>query len=387
MSNFIRGSFLLALLIAAASSHGQPTDAPKVKKAPEPQLLAKGDAYFIHAVPAEKLEDKHWANPLSITYTNRSTGKMTVLASSTGTATPLGAHWIPFGEGSWTVHTIAGVRTDSERLYILVGTWNFEGGTPSMGPVVNEVSAELRVFWLADGSKIGFYPIAGFAPNMIQPDVTDAGLVKADLSGVTVLGQTFRFKGRELASRVMESPLHGEGPVYRTSGKNFAIHAIKRLPGTSVETPENAIGTTIIYVPLTEGQRGRTLIQSGNREPKGGKEAGGVPLPAVITQTRIISTAVDTERLYVLVWHGTWEQETPKRFAVNLPPTLPPSDDYRLYVFWLADGSDLGPVQLPKTFGKKVPPESVLQDHLKYASGGVTVFGVTVSYEGKKRVK
>jgi hypothetical protein len=363
---------------------------PPVDTLPKPRLIAKGETYFVHIVPPTSSTKDSPGRPMQVTHTRRDTGDMTILASAD--AAP---QFFQFGgdimRSSWDRRGIAGVRADDERAYVLA-THSVGISTPAMG-ARGTTTAELRVFWLADGSRIGVYPLEKaetlqrFAPLRFpgQPEeIDDAGLLKADLDGVNVVGQVFRFRGKERVEAVADSPTTPRPALtYIASQNGYAIHAVHPLPPVADLRPAPGAtpGTTILYVPFQAAQA-RVLVQTGDREQKREKGAGDF-VPPPVTQTRVVSTTCDTERLYVLVWHGEWEITA---MGLDRGPVLRPTDDYRLYVFWLADGSDLAVVKL--TGGKKaVPEESVKRDLLDVFASGVKVFEQTIAFKGKERVK
>jgi hypothetical protein len=263
-----------------------------------------------------------------------------------------------------------------------------------MGPFENKTTAELRVFWLADGSRVGTFAIEK-AENLQrytalhfpgQPEeIDDAGPIKFDVDGVNVAGQVFRFQGKKRVAAVADSPTTPRPAVtFLASLPGSAIHAVHPLPPVAdlKPTPGMTPGTTIIHIPF-EAARARVLLQTGDREHPREKQPEGVVRPLHVTQTRVVSTTCDTERLYVLVWHGEWILDGP---GIRVGPILGQSDDYRLYVFWLADGSDLAVIEL--TGGKKeIPAESVSRDLLAAQQSGVKVFEETITFKGKERVK
>jgi hypothetical protein len=362
---------LTLVILAFASSIPDPT---------KPRVIAKGDTYAVHLVPATPSTKDRAGRPMMVTHSRRDTGAMTVLAEADPAPQFSDAGLLTM-RYSWNTRSIAGLRADGERLYVL--TMHSAGfSTPAMG-ARGTTTVELRVFWLADGAIVGKWPVENasveYGPFRLLDEVrTDAGPLKPDLDGVSVFGESFRFKGKVLAERVVDTPLASDDPVFIASGAKFAVHAIKGRAATTVEHEHNIAGTTILYVPLVESTRARTLIQSGNRERKVEKDK--VP---TVTQTRIVSASADTERLYVLVWHGEWLLHGPGEF---IGPVLGKSDDYRLYTFWLADGSELPPVRV-KGGEMTIPTESARWNHLEVVKGGVKVFGNTFTFKGKEQVR
>jgi hypothetical protein len=362
---------------------------PPADTLPKPRLVAKGETYLVHVVPATSSTKDRPGRQMTVTHTRRDTGEMTILASADA-APQLFQFGSDFMRSSWDTRTVAGVRADDERAYVLT-THSVGFSTPAMG-AQGTTTAELRVFWLADGSRIGAYPVEGVHPRFGflrfpgQPEeIDDAGPLKADVDGVNVNGQVFRFKGKERVEALADSPTTpGPALEYIASQDGYAIHAVRPLPPVAdlKPAPGSTPGTTILYVPF-RASHARVLIQTGDREHRE-KGARGLLDPARVTQTRVVSTTCDTERFYVLVWHSEWTIDG--RGPLRADPVLRESDDYRLYVFWMADGSDLTVIKL--TGGKKtIPEESVRRDQLDVFAGGVKVFGETIQFKGKDRVK
>src|SRR5262249_31761110 len=156
-------------------------------------------------------------------------------------------------------------------------------------------------------------------------------------------GKAFVFDGKKLTGGSSDIPTDAPAPPLLAGGSNYRIVAVSPLPippGLTETKGREAVGISIVYISLPDGGP-KTLLQSGARP---GKDADGAGKGA--TQTRMVGVTWDNERLYVLVWHGHWTR--PGR-EMDMPPPLSivaPSDDYRLYTFWLADGSDLAPVKV-----------------------------------------
>jgi hypothetical protein len=355
---------------------------------PKPRLVARGETYFVHIVPPAPAAKNRPGRPMQVTHTRRDTGEMTILASADAVS-PLHDFGSDFMRASWDRRGVAGVRVDDERVYVLT-THSVGFSTPAMG-AHDRTTAELRVFWLADGSRIGTYAVEGvadlgrFGPLRLpgDPEDPDAGWLKADTDGVSVWGQVFRFKGKEHVAAVADSPTAPRPALsLLASGDGYAIHAVHPLPPTAVAGHGATPGTTILHVPARPAQA-RVLLQTGDREHGREKRPDGVQRPPRVTQTRVLGAGCDTERLYVLVWHSEWQMDGP---GIRVGPILEQSDDYRLYVFWLADGSDLTVIKL--TGGKKaIPEESVSHRALGVFPGGVKLFDQTIQFKGKERVK
>ncbi|MCI0703839.1 MAG: hypothetical protein L0241_22495 [Planctomycetia bacterium] len=386
-------SWVGAVVILSAIAHGQPSNPPKTDppkadtpakdNTPQPQLLAKGEKYLVHLVPATSPTKDRPGRPMMVTHTNRETGEMRVLAEADASA--------PFKFGgdfltqSINTRGISGVRADDERVYIITTHWEYRS-SPAAGVTMNKFTAELRVFWLADGSSIGKWTIEGMKTPFEQSLSPNDRVLHPTVDGVVVRGQAFLFAGKKFVARGLpDTPVVAPAPVWLAGGEKYRVYAVSPLPmpaGLADAKGRDAVGTSILYIPLPAGDP-KTLLLTGDRPATGEKKG----LLAQVTQTRIVSTMMDNERLYVLVWHGRWEREG-LAMAVPRPLShLSPSDEYRLYVFWLADGSDLTPV---KVLAKeaKVPAETLRGDSLQSVPSGVKVFGeTTITFKGKERVK
>jgi hypothetical protein len=389
----------LVLVVAFGSfAHGQPTVAPAPRVAPAtdsstPRLVAKGDGYFIHIVPETLATKDQPARPMMVTHTSRSTGELSVLVSGAGVAScfrPV----IGIVSESRETDGIAGVRADGERLYILMMHRSIFA-TPQLGLVKDELTSELRVFWLADGSSTGKWAVQ--VPKAYRPDSAEVGPLRAVLDGVSVFGQRFTFAGKTLASRTTDALTDAPAPVLLAANASYRIIGVSPFASTSFAVvAKGSSGASIIYLPLPGGQP-KTLLQTGNREFL----AAGETAQFQATQTRVVGAVADAERLYVVVWNSRWELKSaglervenmfghapPRRPASPREPVLLANDDYRLHVFWLDDGSDLQPVQLPAKGGKVIPEEVLTRGPLEVVPNGVKVFGETITYKGKDRVK
>lgn len=173
-------------------------------------------------------------------------------------------------------------------------------------------------------------------------------------------------------------------PIVVAKGDGFIVHTLGgagpapalfgRQPGTALH---------VLHTALPAG-RLTVLFQSGT--------AVGIPIPMGLnripcSQTRVVGVAADAERLYVLVWSAEWQHLGGFGAGGEVKPPL--SDVYAVRVFWLADGSEVGSFAVggekrPKT----VPQESMEAGPLTVEkAGGVSVYGETVRFKGKDRVK
>jgi hypothetical protein len=392
--------WFVVVIAFGSFAHGQPTVAPaptpKVvppDDASKPRLVAKGEAYFIHIVPEIAATKVQPARPMMVTHTSRTTGELSVLVSGGRLAScfePV-SDLVP---ESRETDGIAGVRADGERLYILM-MHRSVATSPQLGLVQDLLTSELHAFWLVDGSSIGKWSVQ--IPKTYRPDSAEAGPLRAVLDGVSVFGQRFNFAGKQFVNRTTDAPTDVPAPVVLAATENYRILGIAPFAsGSFTVVAKGSSGASIIYLPL-HGGKPKTLLQTGNREFL----APGESEQFSATQSRVVGAVADAERLYVVVWNSRWDLKgagrefvedmfghaPPRRPALPREPMLLANDDYKLHVFWLADARDLQPVQLPAKGGKVIPEEILTHGPLEVVSGGVKVFGETITYKGKDRVK
>jgi hypothetical protein len=355
--------------------------------------VAKGEAHFIHIVPETAQTKDQPTRPMMVTHTSRATGELSVLVSASGTT----ACFAPVSDlvpESRETDAIAGVRADGERLYILM-LHRSVFVTPQLGVVHDQLTSELRAFWLADASSIGKWAVP--VPKAYRPDSSEAGPLRAVVDGVSVFGQRFTFAGKLLAGRTTDASTDAPAPVLLAATASYRIIGVSPFASTSFAVvAKGSSGASIIYLPLPGGQP-KTLLQTGNREFL----APGDTEQFQATQSRVVGAVADSERLYVVVWNSRWDLKgagfervedmfghaPPRRPATPREPVLLANDDYKLHVFWLADARELQPVQLPAKGGKVIPEEVLTRGPLEVVPGGVKVFGETVTYKGKDLVK
>jgi len=170
-------------LLAAAEEVANPVLKP----------LAKGADHLVHAVAYPSSSEGYSG------LGGRSVGGRMILHTvpSTGIMTPLvtsGTWAVPTRRLSYSQLRIVGVSADAQRLY--VATW--ESGRmwdrPASKPEANSGTYRLSVFWLADGSKIQEFALTVKRPDAVPAETTENGVIEPGDSGLTVLGETFRFR-------------------------------------------------------------------------------------------------------------------------------------------------------------------------------------------------
>jgi hypothetical protein len=237
-----------AVLLACSLAVGAPAPAPKDPHAPV--LIAEGAGYSIHALPptarlgrpASKLLLPSPSGPgllpgmglgtpkgalpgVTVVHTTTATGvkKQLVQSGTTSVIIPMGIDRIHHS----TVR-VAGVAADSQRLYVLC--WHAQSTTIAWhgghradtalemlgGPALAaNGTCRLLVFRTFDGRLLHTFelkrptphqgvaelaPSAGAAPRA----TTGRGLLRLTPGGVSCFGETFAFRGEELAGRHAE---------------------------------------------------------------------------------------------------------------------------------------------------------------------------------------
>lgn len=181
--------------------------APPKPPIDQPVVLAKGDGFVVHAVGGDAVEPKLFGplpalppSPPQILHTAVPSGRLTVLFRSgtiVGVAIPMGIDRTPYRQTR-----VVGVAADDARLYVLVwsASWQVVGVRPAEVRPPDSDDYAVRVYWLADGSEVGTFPVGGAKrPRSVPRESTEAGPLEVlKAGGVTVFGETFRFEGKEL---------------------------------------------------------------------------------------------------------------------------------------------------------------------------------------------
>ena len=118
-----------------------PVDQKPKESPPQPKLLVKEAAYFLHAVPTKGL---------AIVHTTRSTGEMNLLASGHYSSLVLPSLTDGSNQPVVAIHEvrIAGVAADKERIYVL----HWDGS--ATGLHFHTTTYRLLVFGAQDGKLI-----------------------------------------------------------------------------------------------------------------------------------------------------------------------------------------------------------------------------------------
>jgi hypothetical protein len=164
--------------------------APVVQKAkespPQPKLLVKDVAFFIHAVPTDGLP----GYGLALIHTTTATGEMKILARGyyAMIVVPMGIDRIQIDD-----IRIGGVAVAKERLYVL--KWEGRGIADPY---------RLLVFRPQDGKLIATLKLKGDGVPKDGPKMTAAqGPLRLHVNGVSCFGVRFEFKGTKL---IKQSP-------------------------------------------------------------------------------------------------------------------------------------------------------------------------------------
>jgi hypothetical protein len=170
-----------------------------------------------------------------------------------------------------------------------------------------------------------------------------------------------------LPARAQEQP-ELKKPVLVGKGTKHFVHALKMSPLRAEGLVEFVVapGWGLVY----------TNRESGQMHPTGTVRINTRRIS--YSQSRIVGVAADADRLYVLRWQSGRVFDKP-------PDAKPEGGRYELSVFWLADGSliQLRPLET-KGLPKHAPVEQLTPGPLKLVKGGVSCYGSTFRYKGKK---
>ena len=231
-----------------------------------PQLLAKGTNYVVHAIP--RMPPTHAATPPLVgghvlVYTSVHTGKMTILTSS---------GILPFvtRRASWAQQRILGVVADSERLYVLL--WlsqrNYDRPDWRITLPLQKVGGKyyLRVFSLADGSPVltsTVGPRAEDLPKSVPGESMKQGPLVFHKPGISFFGRYFVFEGRKV---IKNSYLHHEKELSNKS----ASGSRGRLPSPSSHRTGLADQHIRLFRTLSQGEQHLLSVvdRLGIRQPR-----------------------------------------------------------------------------------------------------------------------
>ena len=168
-----------------------PVDQKPKESPPQPKLLVKEAAYFLHAVPTKGL---------AIVHTTRSTGEMNLLASGHYSSLVLPSLTDGSNQPVVAIHEvrIAGVAADKERIYVL----HWDGS--ATGLHFHTTTYRLLVFGAQDGKLIAKSELKGDGvPKEVPKTTAESGPIRLQDNAVTCFGTRFEFKGTDL---IKQSP-------------------------------------------------------------------------------------------------------------------------------------------------------------------------------------
>jgi hypothetical protein len=160
-------------------------------------------------------------------------------------------------------------------------------------------------------------------------------------------------------------------PILVLQEKDYFVHAV---PGVPLQSDVWVFpgGYRLLHTLKGTGEM-KILATSGTQAARDEKSRA---LRVHYIETRFLGIASDAERLCVVTWKG------------NLPsPTKEPvkGGEYRLLVFWLADGSQLADLTLTgKGLPEAAPKETTDKGPLTVNEKDVTCYGLLVSIKGKQ---
>lgn len=183
----------------------------------KPKLIAKGEGYFIHALPPlgdpipytraglGVFGSRTSADGPVILHTSAATGEMKILAvgmSGVSQGPPMGMDRLYYGR---TV--IAGVATDKQRLYVLQWHAKSEGMAGPITPRASPEAAKYRllVFGLDDGKLSQTLEVKeGDFPKILPRQTAGRGPLQLRDGGVACFGVIFTFEGTRLLKQQYE---------------------------------------------------------------------------------------------------------------------------------------------------------------------------------------
>ena len=176
-----------------------------------------------------------------------------------------------------------------------------------------------------------------------------------------------------LPARAQEQP-ELKKPVLVSKGTKHFVHALDMSPLRAEGWVEFVVapGWGLVYTNRESGQMQHLMRPTGTVRINTRRIS--------YSQSRIVGVAADANRLYVLRWQSGRVFDKPPAADAK-----PEGGRYELSVFWLADGSlvqlrPLGTKGLPK----HAPVQQLTPGPLKLVKGGVSCYGSTFRYKGKK---
>jgi hypothetical protein len=209
------------IFTAAALTVSQPPIPDKWGSADtrKPKLIAKGEGYFVHALPPlgnpAPLTREAFNNWGGLTRTNVDGPVILHTALATGEMKTLAAGWLsaqlgpPMGVDRiyYQRTAIAGVAADNQRLYVLQWQTNREETVGVPGEEVGRLNVKYRllVFRPAKGELVYTLELKeGDFPKKLPQQTADRGPLQLHDDGVACFGVTFTFEGTRLVKQRYE---------------------------------------------------------------------------------------------------------------------------------------------------------------------------------------
>ena len=177
-----------------------------------------------------------------------------------------------------------------------------------------------------------------------------------------------------LPARAQDDAETREKPVLVSKGAKHFVHALEMAPLRPKDRVELVVtrGWSLVYTNRESGEMKHLTHATGTVRINTRRVS--------FHQSRIVGVVADAERLYVLRWTSGRIYDKPP--AADAKPT---GGRYELSVFWLADGSPIQVTQ-PNAKGlpKHAPVEELAPGPLRVVKSGVSCYGSTLRYKGKK---
>jgi hypothetical protein len=160
-------------------------------------------------------------------------------------------------------------------------------------------------------------------------------------------------------------------PILLLQEKDYFVHAV---PGVPLQSDGWVFpgGLRLLHTLKGTGEM-RILATSGTQASR---DEMSRALRVHYVETRFLGIASDAERFYVVTWKGNLT--SPAKEPVK-------GGEYRLLVFWLADGSQLADLALTgKGLPEAAPKETTDKGPLTVHAEDVTCCGLSVSIKGKQ---
>ena len=176
-------------------------------------------------------------------------------------------------------------------------------------------------------------------------------------------------------ARAQGKPDTPKKPVLVAKGEKHFVHALEMSPLRSRASAVERIvarGSGLVHTNRQSGEMTHLIPPTGTVCINTRRIS--------YLQTRIVGIVADAQRLYVLRWQsGRIFDKPPAADAVLT------HGHYELSVFWLADGSlILGGSLRAKGLPKHAPVEALAPGPLKLVKRGVSCYGSTFHFKGKK---